>query len=290
MSAFIVDPTVTDSLRGYLCKNGVRAQELDDTVAEVQVRAVEALQDRRPPKDVTGWQKFLITIARNMLIDGQRETKVTEKYDVGLSDKPDDHAPFAPSGEQRDPVDARRQLAVLLHLFEAGEMPELGREILEGVADGVKMPKLARELGLPVTEVRARLKRMRRIFFKRLAALGMMVMMLALFVVAGGPGAVALRGPRPVVPVTEGGQSGQSGKGDKGMVTEPSPQELAATLRKEALRACDAGDWAECEARLDEARGLDPAGERTAEVEEARAQVEAGRRWEEERELEAKPR
>lgn len=127
MHAFIADFIVIDSLRGYLCKNGVRAQELDDTVAEVQVRAVEALQDRKPPKDVADWQKFLITIARNLLIDGQRETKVAEKYDAGLCDKPDEHVPFLPSGERRDPVDARRQLAVLLHLFEAGEMPELGR-------------------------------------------------------------------------------------------------------------------------------------------------------------------
>jgi hypothetical protein len=71
MHAFIADPIVIDSLRGYLCKNGVRAQELDDTVAEVQVRAVEALQDRKP--------YFELKVAELHLVHEHREKVHEEK-------------------------------------------------------------------------------------------------------------------------------------------------------------------------------------------------------------------
>ena len=232
MSAFIVDPIVIHPLRGYLCKNGVRAQELDDTVAEVQVRAVDALQDRKPPTDVAGWQKFLITIARNLLIDRQRETKVAEKYDTGLCDKPDEYAPFAPSGEQRDPVDARRQLAVLLHLFEAGEMPEMGREILEGVADRVKLPKLAKRAGAS-----------RGGGAGAVEAEGGVLQAARRARDAGDDGGAVRRsrsargrwrcwGPRPPVEVPGGGPSGQGGKGGSGRVTEPSPRSGGDAARR----------------------------------------------------------
>lgn len=57
----------------------------------------------------------------------------------------------------------------------------------------------------------------------------------------------------------------------------PAPRELAARLRREALAACNARDFAACTAKLDEAKGLDPAGESEPRVVAARAAVAASR-------------
>lgn len=46
----------------------------------------------------------------------------------------------------------------------------------------------------------------------------------------------------------------------------PSPAQDAAALRREALAACDAQRYRECAERLDEARALDPEGEKAPEV------------------------
>jgi hypothetical protein len=275
----VFHPDVTDTITGVLVKHGYRNGEVEDAVCEVRVRVIEALEDRKAPTTIGQWKALGAKVAADYAVDEHRKSKVREKYDVGLCEAPDDHAPFLPSGVPRDPVDAKRQLAVLMGMFEKGEMPELGKEILEGVADGMKVPAIGRELGLPAKEVRSRLGKMRRLFFRRLGLLGMAVMMMLLMVIAGGPAVVALWKP-PAAP---------SGAGTVEVRALPSPQEMAAVMRQEAVRACDARRWEECEARLDEARRLDPEGEGAAEVKAAREKVRAA--WSrEERELEAKPR
>ena len=53
---------------------------------------------------------------------------------------------------------------------------------------------------------------------------------------------------------------------------EPSPDERRAdALRAQAFDACGASRWDECKGKLDEARALDPAGERAQPVREERA-------------------
>jgi len=56
----------------------------------------------------------------------------------------------------------------------------------------------------------------------------------------------------------------------------PSPAEVAAKLRDEAVQACEEGFWASCERKLDEAQRLDPAGEAEARVLAARHAVSVG--------------
>jgi hypothetical protein len=55
---------------------------------------------------------------------------------------------------------------------------------------------------------------------------------------------------------------------------EPTPVERAAQLREQALAACAQSAWEACRQKLDEARGLDPAGEADPRVKKARADVE----------------
>jgi DNA-directed RNA polymerase specialized sigma24 family protein len=238
----LIQPNLAHRITCYGAAHGVTKQDLADFVAEVQVRTIEHLQQHSPPKDDAGWQGLVLTIGKNLLIDRCKRKKTHEKHDAGLCDAPDDHGPLLPSGEQRDPVDARRQLDVLLDMFRKGEMPPLGKEILEGVAENVKLPAIGRELGLPVKEVRSRLKEMRKRYFTRLQMLGLMVMMLMVFAVFAGPAGVV----------------GQGVGGDAGArVTQPEKD--AAALRKEALRACQEHRWDECEAKLRAARELEGA-------------------------------
>jgi hypothetical protein len=53
-----------------------------------------------------------------------------------------------------------------------------------------------------------------------------------------------------------------------------TPQTQAKWLRTDALAACAVGDYVKCRAKLDEARGLDPAGESDPKVVEARRAID----------------
>jgi hypothetical protein len=54
------------------------------------------------------------------------------------------------------------------------------------------------------------------------------------------------------------------------LVREPTAVERAAMRREEAYAACRTRAWTECQAKLDEARRLDPAGEEDPRVQVAR--------------------
>jgi hypothetical protein len=69
---------------------------------------------------------------------------------------------------------------------------------------------------------------------------------------------------------------------------EPTPEQRAALVRVEAQKACAAGEWTACEAKLDEAAKIDPAGESSPAVQEMRKSILQGQLRE--NELEAKPR
>jgi DNA-directed RNA polymerase specialized sigma24 family protein len=258
---FVVNPDIVGAVTRYGARNGVFEQDLADYVAEVQTRAIEHVEANGAPKDAAGWEGMMIRIARNYLCDRCDKRKTAKKWNAGLCEAPDDFVPLgAGEGEEKDPVDRRRQLTVLLEMFERGEMPEQGREILEGVADGMKAPAIGAELGLPAKEVRRRLTVMRRSYFKRLHVLGLMVLVIVLFAVhvrVGGPPEVSQPAP---------------GEVDAG--TDATPEDAAARIREEALRACDEGKWEECEERLDRAREMDPAGEEAPEVRRARERLE----------------
>jgi hypothetical protein len=54
----------------------------------------------------------------------------------------------------------------------------------------------------------------------------------------------------------------------------PSPQQIAAQTREQALAACNAERFTECEQKLDAARQLDPAGEDDPRVRAARQDID----------------
>jgi hypothetical protein len=96
-----------------------------------------------------------------------------EHGDAGLCEDPNEFFPLPGSYEERDTVDAKRQLAVAKSLFDRGRMPTAGQAILEGVAWKIPYKKLAWELHLTVDTVKSRLKEMRQVFGEEIEQLGM---------------------------------------------------------------------------------------------------------------------
>jgi DNA-directed RNA polymerase specialized sigma24 family protein len=164
-------PEFLERVRRTLVRFG-RRRSLEDDVCEVQVRAIEVARNGPMPPDLPRWKALGRLIAKLYAIDERRKWEVRKKYDTGLCEEPDAHGPIEIEGG-RDPVDTKRYLAVLKDLFDRGEMPEMGAEILWDAADDVAQEETAEELGLSERQVRFRLHQMRDRFAQRLVVLGL---------------------------------------------------------------------------------------------------------------------
>jgi hypothetical protein len=87
-------------------------------------------------------------------------------------------------------------------MFDAGEMPERGDEILDCVQAGMTYKKIAKELGITERAARSRMDRMCELFKARLTKLGISGLMLVLVVLATGP-AMAVNQTGPMTPVAQ---------------------------------------------------------------------------------------
>jgi DNA-directed RNA polymerase specialized sigma24 family protein len=164
-------PAFLQRVRYTLIRFG-RRKYLEDDIPEVQTRAIEAARVGPMPHDLARWKALGRTIAKHYAIDERRKWEVRAKYDVGLCEEPDQHGPIEVE-RGRDPVDTQRYLAVLKDLFDRGEMPDMGGEILWGTADDAPQEEIAAETGLTERQVRFRLREMRERFAQRLVVLGL---------------------------------------------------------------------------------------------------------------------
>jgi DNA-directed RNA polymerase specialized sigma24 family protein len=188
---------VTRPIKTTLRSFGVPKQDLEDGVAEVQTRTLEHLQGKALPEGIEQWVALCTTIARNWRLNEKEKRKTEQKYCTGLCEEPDNYVGIEPRVDRPDDVDARRMVAVLQQMFDAGEMPEKGDEILDCVQAGMTGPETATELGITLDAVRWRLDRMRDAFERRLATLGLTGMMLLLVLLAAGPASAASLAPPP---------------------------------------------------------------------------------------------
>jgi DNA-directed RNA polymerase specialized sigma24 family protein len=172
-ASLLAHPEVVRSLRTTLRRYRVAPEDMADAVAEVQTESIETACRGGKPSGLGEWKALATTIAVHRAVDRLREAKVRRKYDAGLCDDADAYLRPTLHWEHRDPVDTRRYLGILKELFDSGQMPEHGQEILQGEADGVPLVEIAAELGIRASVVRGRLFRMRARFRARLAALGM---------------------------------------------------------------------------------------------------------------------
>ncbi|MGD0529498.1 MAG: hypothetical protein ABSE49_30450 [Polyangiaceae bacterium] len=133
----------------------------------MQTRTLEYLRDKPLPATLEEWAALGVTIARSWQLDEKKKAKTDKKYCEGLCEDPDERIGLE-EPEGRNLVDARRMLKELEAMFDAGEMPERGDEILDCIQAGMPCPKIAKELGMTVHMVRGRLERIRVLFEARL--------------------------------------------------------------------------------------------------------------------------
>jgi DNA-directed RNA polymerase specialized sigma24 family protein len=173
-TCLVAHPDLVRYLRATLRRYGVRSLDMADAIAEVQTDAIEAARTGRMPAGLAQWKALAAAIAARRAIDRLRDAEVQARYDTGLCDDPDAYWRPTLHWEHADPVDAKRYLAVLQGLFDSGQMPDHGVEILWGEAEEVPHAEIAAEIGVTTTVVDNRLSRMRARFRARLAVLGML--------------------------------------------------------------------------------------------------------------------
>lgn len=185
-------PEVARAICGALFAAGMPECELEDALQDVYVKALRAFRkkDAQVPGDLRAMKVYCAAIATNHTIDAQRRAARRERDFVGLCDNPDEYSPLEYGAEQRDPVDARRQLEVLAQLFREGRMPEDGVDILEGVASRCTLKQIGADLGIGMWAVKGRIETMRKVFRARMVELGMLPSMQSLRVIVTVPRAI----------------------------------------------------------------------------------------------------
>ncbi len=160
---------VETTLRGF----GVRKQDMEDAVAEVQCRTLEYVRGKALPETAEEWVALGTTIARNWQLDLKKRRKTDAKYCAGLCEAPDKEVGLEAPVDRRDMVDSGRMVGVLREMFDAGQMPARGDEILDCKQAGMTSKEIGEELGLSAAVVRQRLATMRKAFRSRLVRLGL---------------------------------------------------------------------------------------------------------------------
>jgi DNA-directed RNA polymerase specialized sigma24 family protein len=174
-TALLVDREVDRAVCGTFVKMGWLQQDLCDGLQEVRLRAVQAFSKGKiPPGNVDEMGAYCARIARNYVIKlWKKQERAEEHGDAGLCEDADEFFPLPGTQEERDPVDAKRQLAVAKSLFDRDRMPSRGQAILEGVAWDIPLRKLGRELHLTERAIEGRLDTMRELFRREIEARGM---------------------------------------------------------------------------------------------------------------------
>ena len=128
-TAVLIHTDVDRAVVGTLVKMGWLQQDLCDGLQEVRCRAIAAFRDGLTPPPTVGEMKaFCARIARNYVIDlarpGRRRGVAATR---GSARTPTRTLPLPGKIEQRDPVDAERQLAVAKSALRRGQDAQEGR-------------------------------------------------------------------------------------------------------------------------------------------------------------------
>jgi DNA-directed RNA polymerase specialized sigma24 family protein len=197
-TALVGRAEVVAVIGGVLRDFRIPSQDMPDAMADVQLRAIALARKRAMPANLEQWKALARTLAVRWALKRKRQARDRRKYNVGPCEDADVFLSPTLHWEHRDPVDTKRYLAILKELFDSGQMPELGQEILQDAADGVSARETALEIGISEPAVRKRLFRMRVKFAARLSGLGMLTLLLMLFAFAHvlpGNGEVAAPAP-----------------------------------------------------------------------------------------------
>jgi RNA polymerase sigma factor (sigma-70 family) len=246
------DPALRRALADFV-RRRVPAADVDDVVQTVLVEALAAPNRPRDPAELKRW---LLGVARHKVVDLHR--RATREHPAELPDL-----------EAGPPPLEARSLAQWAE-EQAGSTQDAQKTLawMAREGEGEKLEAIAAEEKVPAARVRQRVSRMRRWMKERWTAELAAVAMLGLLALA------AWWLLRREVPTTD------KGPGVPPTITPepPSPLERARSLRADALEACDRGAWRVCLDALDEAKGLDPVGDREPAIGAARQKAEDGLR------------
>ncbi len=110
-AAYLVAPEVREAIGMVLRRRGVPAVDSEDLTQDVIERA---LRTARPPESQGECVLLVRKIAKDLAIDTFKSARARGKYNAGPYENPDEAPARAPSaGEERDPIDAARQLNVV---------------------------------------------------------------------------------------------------------------------------------------------------------------------------------
>ena len=249
--------TVTGTIVRIVRCAGIRKQEHEDAVGDVQLRILHSLRNKPQllwPKTVEAWKGLAISATKSFLFDRWKKAKRRAKLgDVGVVvEDAGEHAAETRRLSERDPLDQAKAMRLLGDFLEEGKKGDLDARILDALLDDKDQAEIAAELGLTHQQVRDRIRVMRAAFGAKVTAiLGSGA--LALFLLLRVP-----TEPRYYAP------------GPEAAFTEASPEEESADLRDMAREPCRASDWGRCTELLDQAATLDPAGDKTPEIQAVR--------------------
>lgn len=235
----------------------VPESDVDDVVQTV---LVEALASERVPEEKSELRKWLTGVARHKIADHHRRAGRERPAEL-----PDIETQPAPVEEQELARWAEKQA-------RASKEGDATLRWMAREGEGDKLEHIAEEERLPAATVRQRVSRMRRWMKERwlaelaaaAAVLGLLVFLVYKLVSVPPKGPVVEKEVTPPI---------DTSPLPTDRVVAPSPLERAAELRREALKTCEAQPRS-CLDRLDEAKRLDPAGDRAPEVQGARRAAE----------------
>jgi DNA-directed RNA polymerase specialized sigma24 family protein len=233
-SANAFNPDLRAALVAMVRKR-VPEAEVEDIV---QSTLTEALESPHAPKDSESLRRWIFGVAKNKVVDYHRRAgrELHEVPEVAGSPAPHDEADLLRWAERHLP-DGDENKKTLDWMLREGE--------------GEKLESIAASEHLPAPRVRQRVSRLRRHFkanwqreIALLAALGVIITAAVLFF---------LHRQDPNEPIAR----------------EPVDPR-AEPIRLKALERCNAGDWKPCVDGLDEAKRLDPSGDKRDDVQNAR--------------------
>ncbi len=243
----LADPALNERLTRF-----VRAKLGDSDAGDVvQATLTEALAAKSAPESEEELTRWVFGIARHEIADHFRKRR--REVPADLEDHDEGEPP--PSGNATGLMRwAERELP-------PGSENQKTLEWMMREGEGEKLEHIAEESNVPPARVRKRVSRLRQHFRLRwAAAIAAAVVAIVLIVLAlrrREGDIVAPLPPRETAPLPS-------------IVPAPSPEQRANDLRELAFDDCAHDRWQTCVDRLDEAKGLDPAGDTTERVQNAR--------------------